>query len=137
MKASYELKGVRGLQLALENASEQMTKRVSTAMERTAKLVQAEARRLVPKDEHDLERAIQIAGKKLSWRVGLDDAPVTSRGGSSAHQHPSVYGIWYEFGFTKKNIDAKPYMGPASQSQERAHVERTEDAINAALKEID
>ena len=136
MKALYRMDGVRGLQLALEKGGEALRKRVSQAVDQTARQVQRAARGFAPHDQGDLVRAIQYAGKGLNWRVGLDNATIVSRGGSSAHQNPAVYGVWYELGFVTRNIDAHPFMGPAVESEEQAHVNRTEQAINAAVGSI-
>jgi hypothetical protein len=137
VKASFKLDGARGLQDALERGGENIKARVSRACEQTARNVQREARAHAPHDKYDLWRAIQVSGKGLSWRVGLDNVTLTMRGGNSAHQNPSVYGVWYEYGFKTKDIDAVPYMKPAADSEEQAHVERTEAAINGALGGLD
>ncbi len=133
MKAIYTVQGVNGLKAALEQGSEDMKKRVSVACEITAKRVQRLARSRAPRDKGDLIRSIQVAGKGLNWRVGLDNATLTMRGGSSAHQNPAVYGVWYELGFKTKHIDADPYMKRSGEDEEQGHVDRTEAAINAAL----
>lgn len=136
MKATYTLDGVRGLQSALERGGKALTARVSAAVEQTARNVQRTAQSLAPRDKGDLMRAIKVEGKGLNWRVGIDNATITSRGGSSAHQNPAVYGVWYELGFVTRNIASHPFMKPAADQEERAHVDRTEQAINAALGDV-
>lgn len=133
MKAIFSVAGVNGLKDALERGGDNIKTRVGRACEQTAKRVQLRARAKAPRDKGDLIRAIQMAGKGLSWRVGVDNVTLALRGGSSAHQNPSVYGVWYELGFVTRNIDAQPYMKPAAEDEEQGHVDRTEAAINSAL----
>jgi hypothetical protein len=136
VKALYRLDGVIGLEHALERGGDAIKRRVSVAVEQTARNVQRTARSLAPRREGDLINAIQVAGKGLNWRVGVDNVTLTRRGGTSAHQNPSVYGVWYELGFVTRNIASHPFMKPAADSEEQAHVQRTEQAINAAIGEI-
>jgi hypothetical protein len=137
VRALFTLDGVRGLERALERGGEALKSRVGVACEQTARNVQQAAQRFAPRDRGDLIRAIKVAGKGLNWRVGVEDVTLTSRGGkNSAHQNPSVYGVWYELGFVTRNIHAHPFMKPAADGEERAHVERTEQALNAAIGEI-
>lgn len=136
MKAHYRMEGVMGLKQALEQGGKDIQKRVSRALEQTAKNVQRTAQRLAPRETGALARAIQYTGKGLNWRVGIDDAQLAGRGGSSAHQYPSVYGVWYELGFVTRNIQAHPFMKPAADAEEQAHVARTEAAINAAVGDM-
>ena len=133
MKAIFTVTGVNGLQDALERGGDNIKTRVGRASEQTARQVQRGARVRAPRDKGDLIRAIQVAGKGLSWRVGIDNVTLALRGGSSAHQNPSIYGVWYELGFVTRNIDAQPYMKPAAEDEEQGHVDRTEAAINSAL----
>lgn len=133
MKAIFTVTGVRGLQQALERGGDTLRTRVSAAVEQTARQVQRSAQARAPRDKGDLIRAIQVAGKGLNWRVGIDNVTLALRGGTSAHQHPSIYGVWYELGFITRNIQAQPFMKPAAESEESAHVARTEQAINAAV----
>jgi hypothetical protein len=136
VKALFTLDGVRGLERALERGGEALKNRVGAACEQTARNVQLAAQRFAPKDKGDLMRAIKVAGKGLSWRVGVDNVTLRTRGGNSAHQNPSVYGVWYELGFVTRNIAAHPFMKPAADGEERAHVDRTEQAINVAIGEM-
>lgn len=136
MKATYSLDGVRGLQQALERGGLVLKSRVSSALEQTARNVQRSAQGFAPRDKGDLVRAIKYAGKGLNWRVGVDDVTISARGGNSAHQNPAVYGVWYELGFVTRNIASHPFMKPAADLEESAHVQRTEQAINVAIEGI-
>ena len=133
MKAFFRMDGARGLKDALEKGGEQIATRVSRALEQTARNVQLAAQGHAPRDKGDLVRAIKYTGKGLNWRVGIDNVTLTLRGGNSAHQNPAVYGVWYELGFVTRNIQSQPFMKPAADAEEQAHVERTEQAINAAI----
>ena len=133
MKAIFTVTGVNGLKDALERGGDNIKTRVGRACEQTARNVQRGARAKAPRDKGDLIRAIQVAGKGLSWRVGIDNATLELRGGSASHKTPAVYGPWYEFGFVTKPIDAQPFMKPAAEDEEQGHVDRTEAAINSAL----
>jgi hypothetical protein len=60
----------------------------------------------------------------------VEDKRVASRGGSNpAHLNPGVYGVWYEYGFVTRNIQARPFMRPAAQSEEMAHRLRLSRAL--------
>jgi hypothetical protein len=136
MRVSFELQGLKGLQDALKRSSSAVKARAADAMEDTAHAVQAHARMFVPRDKGDLARAIQMDGRGLNWRVGVVDARISSRGGSNAaHLNPAVYGIWYEYGFTTRNIQSRPFMKPAAEAERGAHQNRMKGALDAALRE--
>ena len=80
--------------------------------------VQQRAQARAPRDRGDLIRAIEARGRGLSWRVGITDASIPSRGGDHSHQNPYVYGVWYELGFQTRGIPAHPYMRPAADAEE-------------------
>ena len=83
----------------------------------TAFSIQAKARAGAPRDRGDLANAINAQQSGQSWIVGLVDASIPSRGGrNSAHLNPSVYGVWYEFGFTHRKIARHAFMLPAAQA---------------------
>lgn len=132
--ASFEMIGIPGLQQSLDALRDDVRARLADALEDTAHAIQATAKTLVPIDKGDLARAIQISGKGLSWRVGLEDSRIPGRGGTnSAHLNPWVYGIWYEIGFLTRNIQAQPFMQPARDREEPHHVARVERALNQGL----
>lgn len=131
-RASFQLHGFTGLQQALGALPKSVYAAVGIACHQTALAVQQRARQLAPKDKGDLARAITVQGRSANWRVGLVDEDVLSRGGrNTAHRNPSVYGVWYEFGFTTRKILKHPFMGPAAAAEEGPHEDRLRDAANA------
>jgi len=136
VKALFTLDGVRGLERALERGGETLRARVGAACAQTARNVQLSAQGFAPRREGSLIRAIKVEGKGLNWRVGLDNVTLPGRGGTTSHQTPAVYGVWYELGFVTRNISARPFMKPAADGQERPHIDRTEQAINAAIGDM-
>lgn len=136
MKAIFTLDGVRGLKVALEKCGDSLKSRVSAANEETARAVQRAARSYAPRREGDLINAIKYEGKGLNWRVGVENVTLTRRGGTSAHQNPSIYGVWYELGFLTRNIPSHPFMKPAADREERSHVDRVSSAVDEALGEV-
>jgi hypothetical protein len=133
-KASFRLTGFLGLQDKLARLPKSAFIEVGIACHQTALAVQRRARQLAPKDKGDLMRAIQVAGRSANWRVGLVDEDVLSRGGrNTAHRNPSVYGVWYELGFTTRKILKHSFMGPAAAAEEGPH----EDRLRAAASGIE
>lgn len=130
----FELIGVGDLKIALDTLSASITAKLADALDDTAQAIQVKARTNVPRDTSDLARAIQIGGKWLNLKVGLDDAAVSSRRGDSAHQHPFIYGLFVEFGLRRRNMAAKPFMGPAVDQETYAHNTRVEQALNGAIE---
>lgn len=139
MQVLYSLQGVRGLQDVIERATTDVKRGLEAACRETALGVQRRAQQLVPKDRGDLARAIQVEGRGVRWRVGLEDRRLASRGGDrtkpgrsgrlvgavhSAHVNPSVYGVWYELGFVTKKIARRPYMAPAAEAEQPLHERR-------------
>lgn len=131
-RASFALEGFAGLQKALEELPKSVYGAVGIACHQTALAVQQRARQLAPKDKGDLARAIIVEGRSANWRVGLSGDDVLSRTGrNSAHRHPSVYGVWYEFGFTTRKILKHPFMGPAASAEEGPHEDRLRGAASS------
>jgi HK97 gp10 family phage protein len=130
----FELIGLSDLTRSLEGLSTSITNKLADALDDSAHAIQYRARVNVPRDKGDLARAIQIAGKGLSLKVGLDDAAVASRGGkNTAHLHPWVYGLFVEFGLKAKQMAARPFMGPAVDQEQHAHDDRVERALSDAM----
>lgn len=133
-KAFFTLNGLQGFTADLEHIGESLVVRASIAIEVTANRVQSRAQVLAPHDRGDLAATIKTAGQGLTRFVGLEDVDLPSRGGRNrAHRNPSVYGVWYEYGFKTRNIPAHPFMGPARDAEEAGHIERLIDAVNGAL----
>jgi hypothetical protein len=133
-KASFELKGLPSFVKDLEDVSTRVRAAIAPEVQQTARLIQATAQSLVPRDKGDLARAIQIRGRDVNWRVGLADEDLPLRGGRNrAHRNPSVYGVWYEYGFKTRQIARRPFMGPAVEANEDSHYARLIQAINRAL----
>ncbi len=130
---SFQITGIPGLEQALANVSKSIQQTVSDATQKTAQLVMSRAQALAPVDEGALRDNIAMRGSGIRYRVGILDTAVPGRGKNTAHQHPWTYGIWYEYGFRTRNIPAHPFMAPAVESQEQAHLDRVRDAINQAV----
>lgn len=129
----FELVGARGFEAALERTSDEIRRQCERVCRDTAFRVMHLAKALAPRDKGDLIRVIAAKGKGLNWRVGLLDSAFPSRGGDSAHQHPWVYGVWYEYGFVTKKIAARPFMRPAAEAEADRHYEALTVAVNGGL----
>src|SRR5262245_42331983 len=117
-RATFELVGLPTFLRDVEGLSPEMRRRIAPVVRDSALFIQARARASAPVDRGDLRRAIEARGKDLTWRVGIVDIDIPSRGGrNSAHRNPSVYGVWYEFGFVHRLIKAHPFMGPAVRAE--------------------
>jgi hypothetical protein len=137
MKASFSLQGFLGLQAVLAKCPDIVRLEVGAACHQTALAIQRRAVANAPKDRGDLARSIQIAGSKMNWRVGLVDQDLPLRGGrNSAHRNPSVYGVWYEYGFKTRNIARHPFMGPAANAERERHEERLRDAASGIERKM-
>lgn len=132
----FELVGSRGFEAAIERASDEVRRNCERVCQDTAFRVMHRAKALAPRDKGDLQRVIAVKGKGLNWRVGLLDVSLPSRGGDTAHQHPWVYGVWYEYGFVTKRIQARPFMRPAAEAEADRHLEALSAAINAGLEKV-
>lgn len=132
----FELIGLSDLTRSLDSLRDGVKAQLADALDDTAQAIQVRARINVPRDTSDLARAIQVGGRGLSRRVGLDDAAVGSRGGDTAHQHPWVYGMFVEFGLRVKHFAAHPFMGPAVDAETPQHNARVEKALNAAVERV-
>jgi hypothetical protein len=134
MQATFRLDGIEGLTADLQQYGSDVLARVSDADQVTATRVQERARTNAPRDKGDLVEAIQVQGSGLTWFVGLVDEDLPSRGGeNTAHRNPSVYGVWYEFGFKTRNIGTHAFMGPARDAEEEPHLNRLIEAMNGAV----
>jgi bacteriophage HK97-gp10 putative tail-component len=133
----YTVPNLRDFTARLEVASKEIRDRVGKASQQTAINVKNRAVLGAPRDKGDLANNIAVQGKGLNWRVGVLDVSLPSRGGNnSAHQHPWVYGIWYEFGFTTRNIRRHAFMEPAATAEESAHIQRVSEALDSSLKGV-
>lgn len=128
------LQGVRGIQDLVERATTQTKTELEKACRNTAQAVAARAKQAAPKDRGDLAASIATDGKGTSWRVGLIDRRIPSRGGdNSAHLNPSVYGVWYELGFTSRKIERHEFMSPSAEAEADAHERRISAALATSL----
>jgi hypothetical protein len=115
---TFELRGLRDLQGVLERASEVVRTSIARVNQDTAFAIQRLARGYAPRDRGDLINSIAVQGRDLTWRVGVLDVSIPSRGGrNAAHLNPSVYGVWYEYGFVHRKIQKRPFMGPAVDAE--------------------
>lgn len=85
------------------------------AVEETARGVQTEAKRLVPVDSGNLQKAISVRVKTSHAEVYVDR--------SKAH-----YGHWVEFGTSGGRRPAKPFMGPAAEIERKKFKKRLKKA---------
>lgn len=134
MQALISLQGVRGIQDLVERATTETKRGLERACRATANAVAARAKQGAPKDRDDLAASIVTDGKGTAFRVGLVDRNIPSRGGNNAaHLNPSVYGVWYEFGFNTRKIARHEFMYPAAEAEQDAHEQRIGAELNAAL----
>lgn len=132
-RAAFTIDGIQGLTADLDQYTESLRIRLVAATTATRLAVIADAQARAPRDQGDLVAAIQGQGAGLIQRVGLVDEDLVRRGGhNTAHRNPSVYGVWYEYGFKTRNIAAHAFMGPAAEAEAERHVDRLTDAINEA-----
>ncbi len=110
----FTMDGVDRLRDMFKQIPEAIQRPLGVLERNTAFAVKARAQALAPKDQGDLVNAIAAQQKGKTWVVGVIDVSLPSRGGNSAHQNPSVYGTWYEFGFTTRKIARHPFMHPAA-----------------------
>lgn len=124
---SYELTGLVGLKAALVEASDAIRTAVARVNRDTAFAIMARAKANAPRQRGDLVNAISVAGSKMTWRVGLLDVTLSSRGGrNSAHLHPSVYGRFIEYGTV--HYPRHPFMMPAVDAERGRYDERLAEA---------
>lgn len=119
---SYEMTGHRGLLATLEKVSPLLRRELEVLNRQTAYAIKHRAQTNAPKDRGDLAANISVQGKGMNWRVGVLDVAIASRGGSNtAHLNPSVYGVWYEYGFVTRSIAKHPFMRPAVDAVQPSH----------------
>ncbi len=114
----FTLGGVNQLRDVFKQIPEIIKAPLERLKQKTAFAVKNRAQALAPRAEGDLVNAIAAQKKGNTWIVGLLDVSLPSRGGNSAHQHPSVYGVWYEYGFKHRQIARHSFMRPAAESAE-------------------
>lgn len=133
-KASFELVGLSSFVRDIQALTPEIRDRVAPVVERTARQIERDAQARAPRDRGDLARAIQARGRDLSWRVGVVDQDLPARGGrNAAHRNPSVYAVWYEYGFVTRRILAHPFMGPARDAAEVTYESELARAVDGAL----
>lgn len=133
-KASFELVGLSSFVRDIQALTPEIRDRVAPVVKRTARQIERDAQARAPRDRGDLARAIQARGRDLSWRVGVVDQDLPARGGrNTAHRNPSVYAVWYEYGFVTRRILAHPFMGPARDAAEVTYESELARAVDGAL----
>lgn len=129
----FEIQGLPGFKLALEQATDEIRRRVSLAQEETARAVVERAQATVSVDLGDLRKAIISTPRRgptdLTWSVGISNEVFPSRikPGTKAdriHERPFIYGAILERG--DRGQTAKPFMRPAAD----AELARFESRIN-------
>lgn len=132
---TFDVLGIRDLGIDLDGVSDDIRTGLADVFRGSATSVRDHAAFLAPRDRGDLANAIQAQGKGLSWRVGVVDERIESRGGkNSAHLNPSVYGPWYENGFISRHIRRQRFMGPAVEHQEPLFNAGVDRVLDKALK---
>ena len=116
--AIFTLGGVNQLKDVFGQIPEIIKGPLEKLKQKTAFAIKNRAQALAPRDKGDLVDAISAQKKGNTWIVGLLDVSLPSRGGNSAHQHPSVYGVWFEYGFKTRRIERHSFMRPAAESAE-------------------
>lgn len=132
--ATYALVGAGGFSADLKSASGELRTKAERLTRETAQAVATRARAAAPRDRGDLQAAIGYDGRGLSYRVGIRDVTIPSRGGTNtAHQNPWVYGVWYEYGFVTRRIATQPFMRPAADAEEPGFVEGIASLVRTSL----
>ena len=133
-KATYELIGLSTFVRDIQALAPEIRDRVEPVVQRTALEIQRDAQARAPRDKGDLASAIEAQGRGLSWRVGIVDRDIPARGGrNTAHRNPSVYGVWYEFGFVTRRIAKHEFMSPARDAADLHYENDLAQAVNGAL----
>lgn len=133
-KATFELIGLSTFVRDIQALAPEVRDRVAPVVERTARQIERDAQARAPRREGDLAASIEAQGRGLSWRVGIVDRDISARGGrNTAHRNPSVYGVWYEFGFLTRRIRAHPFMGPARDAADATYEQELARAVDGAL----
>ena len=117
----------------LKHAAGDLRTRAERHTRDTAIRIADRARVGAPRDRGDLQAAIGWDGSGLSYRVGIRDVTIPSRGGNSAHQNPWVYGVWYEYGFVTRNISTQPFMRPAADAEDARFADGLESLVRDTL----
>ncbi len=129
-KATFEIVGLPNFLRDIDALTPELRATLAPVVRQSAERIQRQAQAFAPRETGDLARAIQTRGRDLSWRVGLVDEDLPSRGGTNrAHRNPSVYGVWYEFGFVTRRILRRPFMGPAAEAEEAVFEQRLKEAM--------
>lgn len=134
MAALFALDGLKRLQDVFSQIPSVIQKPLHRLERDTALSIRARAQAGAPRDRGDLVNAISAQPSGQSWIVGLLDTTIASRGGrNSAHLHPSVYGVWYEFGFVTRKINKHSFMRPAAEAEQP----KFEAGVDALAREIE
>jgi hypothetical protein len=136
----WSLQGLAGLEAAMERASDSVRVHVGRANRDTAFAIQHRAQATVRKVRGDLAANIAVQGKGWTWRVGILDVALPSRGGGTKnpffHQNPWVYGqaveglLVIEHG--NEGFRAHPFMRPAASAEDGPYEGRIQ-AVGIAI----
>jgi hypothetical protein len=129
-RASFQLIGLASFVKDIDVYPSAIRTKLEAVTARAAHRLAAHAQALAPRREGDLANAIEAQGRGSKWRVGLVDRDIPARGGrNSAHRNPSVYGVWYEYGFVTRKIKKHPFMGQASEAAGAAYEAECERVV--------
>jgi hypothetical protein len=142
IRVAFEVHGRRELWRTLDRASDEIRKRVATAVAFTAQEVALGARARVPKRSGELADTIRAepSTNPFVWfvKAGYGKLPRRrTRAGSGGRRRPrvtrveapGVYAAVVEYGSQAKNIPAQPFMYPALEASYSRHVARLARAM--------
>lgn len=116
MTVTTRIDGLDGLAASLRAAPRATRKLLRGLLRDSAGRVAAQAKTNAPRDRGDLQNAITVAGRGLSWRAGIASGPAPGRTGSRTHVDPAIYGTLVHNGSSR--TAARPFMRAPAQAEE-------------------
>ena len=107
--------GLDALRKALVATPKATRRLLRDMLEASAKDVAKLGRQHAPHDRGDLQNAITVLGRGLTWRAGIQRGSVGGRRGHRTDLDPSIYGQFVEFGTS--DTTAHPFMKPAAEGE--------------------
>lgn len=126
MAIRLTVEGTADVRRAFKRATPACRRLLERAFSRSATAIRAGAQSRVPVVTGALRDSIAIAGKEVSWRVGIE-----GRGRTGT---PSAYGPVIEYGDSHR--PARPFMRPAAQGEEAAIGGRIDAVARDLPKEV-
>lgn len=126
--------GLEGVKSGFKELTKATARNVGRrALEAGAEPIRDKARQLAPKDEHDLEKSIQIgnrANTRASRRFKRENPDVIEKFigiDGTVDKRVAIYSYEQEFGNNYQQ--AQPYMRPAWESEKMAALDRTVEVL--------